>query len=210
MAITIEGKPLYKTLNSVEKIEYVLEQQTKGLNRKDIYKLMGYAKVKNLDDFMKGKGYIKENDLFVLSGGDTEKSEGIKEAQITDNANNEIKLTQGSQEGVTGHLATLQDVNIQEKLINMINNYEEYEEMLKWYKTQGSQMGGNVVNAPVVEVVTGLDINYPKTTNMKTSIRLDAKIWSRFKEFADTKFRHVDNPSLLSQALYEFLEKYDK
>ena len=71
-------------------------------------------------------------------------------------------------------------------------------------------MGGNMVNAPVVEVVTGLEINYPKTTNMKTSIRLDAKIWSRFKDVADDKFRHIDNPSLLSQALYEFLEKYDK
>lgn len=71
-------------------------------------------------------------------------------------------------------------------------------------------MGCSPVDAPIVEVVTGLDINYPKTTNMKTSIRLDTKIWSRFKEFADDKFRHIDNPSLFSQALYEFLEKYDK
>jgi hypothetical protein len=71
-------------------------------------------------------------------------------------------------------------------------------------------MGGDIVNNPVVEVVTGLEINYPKATNMKTSIRLDAKIWSRFKDVAEDKFRHIDNPSLLSQALYEFLEKYDK
>lgn len=207
MATNIEVKPLYKTLNSGQKIEYVLEQQEKGLNRKDIYKLMGYAKVKNLDDFMRGKGYIKENDIFILIGGDTEESKGIQKIERTDNTNNQVIEIKGSQEGVTGHLETLQDINVQEKLINMINKYEEYEEMLKWYKSQGSQMSGDI---SVVEVITGLEINYPKTSNMKTSIRLDAKIWGRFKEFADTKFSHVDNPSLLSQALYEFLEKYDK
>lgn len=210
MAVAKVSKPLYKLLDSNQKIEYVLEQQSKGLNRKDIYVMMGYSDIKNLDDFMKRKGYIKENDSFVLSGGGTEESEGIEEAQMIDNTNNQIEVSERSQEGAKGHLETLQDANVQEKLINMINNYEQYEEMLKWYKSVGSQVGGNIVNAPVVEVVTGLDINYPKTTNMKTSIRLDAKIWSRFKDVADDKFRHIDNPSLLSQALYEFLEKYDK
>lgn len=148
--------------------------------------MMGYAKVKNLDDFMKGKGYIKKNDLFVLPGEVIEESERIQQAQSTDNTNNHIANYYGSQAGVTGHLATLQDVTLQEKLINLLNQYEEYEGMLKWYKSQGSQMGGDIV------------------------IRLDAKIWSRFKDVAEDKFRHIDNPSLLSQALYEFLEKYDK
>lgn len=199
--------PLYKTLNSSEKIEYVVEQQSKGLNRKDIYELMGYANVKNLDDFMKNKGYIKENDLFVFSGGVEEESGGIKEHRIHENTRESNELTQKSREGDIGHLATLQDVNVQEKLMNLINNIEEYEEMLRWYKARGSHESDNT---HIVEVVTGLEINYPKSTNMKTSIRLDAKIWDRFKKVADTKFGYIDNPSLLSQALYEFLEKYDK
>lgn len=207
MAVVTGDKPLYKTLTSNEKIEYVLDQQSKGLNRKDIYILMGYAKVKNLDDFMKGKGYIKDNDLFVLSGGVKEELKGIHKAQSVETSNKQIVNAKGSQEGVVGHLTTLQDVNIQEKLINMLNKYDQYEEMLEWYKSQGSQIDGN---ASVVEVVTGLEINYPKSNNMKTSIRLDSKIWSRFKDVADNKFSHIDNPSLLSQALYEFLEKYDK
>lgn len=207
MAIDADKKPLYKTLNSEHKVEYVLNQQAKGLNRKDIYILMGYAKVKNLDDFMKGKGYRKDNELFVLSVGGKEESQGIQTPEVIENTDNQIVKSKGSQEEVIGHISTLQDINVQEKLINMLNKYEEYEEMLKWYKSQRSHMGGDT---PVVEVITGLEINYPKTTNMKTSIRLDAKIWSRFKNVADSKFSHVDNPSLLSQALYEFLEKYDK
>ena len=207
MAIDADKKPLYKTLNSEQKVEYVLNQQAKGLNRKDIYILMGYAKVKNLDDFMKGKGYRKDNELFVLSVGGKEESQGIQTPEVIENTDNQIVKSKGSQEEVIGHISTLQDINVQEKLINMLNRYEEYEEMLKWYKSQRSHMGGDT---PVVEVITGLEINYPKTTNMKTSIRLDAKIWSRFKNVADSKFSHVDNPSLLSQALYEFLEKYDK
>ena len=207
MKLSERGKVLYKILNSTQKVEFVLEQQSKGLNRKEIYKQMGYSDIKNLDDFMKRKGYIKENDLFILPLEVKEESEGVQLAQGNDNTDNNLEVSKGSQEGVIGYLSTLQDINIQEKLINMLNKYEEYEDMLNWYKSQGSQIGGNV---PVVEIVTGLDINYPRTTNMKTSIRLDAKIWSRFKEVADTKFSHVDNPSLLSQALYEFLEKYDK
>ena len=210
MAVEIKERPIYKCKDANKKVEYVLEQQAKGLKRKDIYVMMGYAKVKNLDDFMKRKGYIKENDLFVLLGGGMEESEGIQKAQVTDNTNNYIVDPKGSQEGVTGHLATLQDVNIQEQLINMLNNYEQYEEMLKWYQSKGSQMVGSSIDTPIVEVVTGLRINYPKSTNIKTSIRLDAKIWNRFKDVADNKFSHIDNPSLLSQALYEFLEKYDK
>lgn len=207
MRVSTGDEPLYKSLDSSQKIEFVLEQQAKGLNRKDIYKLMGYTKVKNLDDFMKGKGYIKENDLFIFSRGDKGESRGVQESKSIQNTDNNLEVSKGSQEGVVGHLSTLQDTNIQEKLINMLNKYEEYEDMLNWYKAKGSQIGGDV---PVVEIVTGLEINYPKTTNMKTSIRLDTKIWSRFKKVADTKFSHVDNPSLLSQALYEFLEKYDK
>jgi hypothetical protein len=76
MTVTTIDKPLYKSLDSNQKIEYVLDQQSKGLNRKDIYVMMGYAKVKNLDDFMKGKGYIKKNDLFVLPGEVTGESDG--------------------------------------------------------------------------------------------------------------------------------------
>lgn len=207
MRVSTGNEPLYKSLDSSQKIEFVLEQQSKGFNRKDIYKLMGYTKVKNLDDFMKGKGYIKENDLFIFSRGDKGESRGVQESKSIQNTDNNLEVSKGSQEGVTGHLSNIQDTNIQEKLIMMLNRYEEYEEMLNWYKAKGSQIGDDV---PVVEIVTGLEINYPKTTNMKTSIRLDTGIWSRFKKVADTKFSHVDNPSLLSQALYEFLEKYDK
>lgn len=206
MSNKLEGNPLYKTLSSKEKVEYVMKQQSLGLNRKDIYILMGYAKVKNLDDFMKGKGYIKENDLFVLSGGVKEESENTQEQTVPKADTKDQVLIQRSQGGDTGHLAVLQDINVQEKLMNMINHMEEYEEMLQWYKSRGSQEGDNT---PIVEVVTGLEINYPKTMNIKTSIRLDAKIWDRFKKVADTKFSHIDNPSLLSQALYEFLEKYE-
>lgn len=203
-------KPLYKTLTSSQKVDYVLDKQEKGLNRKDIYLMMGYANVKNLDDFMKGKGYIKENDMFVLQRGVIEKSNSIQKAQVTDNTNKNIENDRRSREGVRGNLITLEDINIQEKLMNMINQYEEYQEMLKWYKSERSHMEVKNINVPVVEIVTGLEINYPKSNNMKTSIRLDSKIWGRFKKFADTKFSHIDNPSLLSQALYEFLEKYDK
>ena len=39
---------------------------------------------------------------------------------MTDNTNNHIVEIERGQEGVIGNLATLHDINIQEKLINML------------------------------------------------------------------------------------------
>lgn len=192
------SKPLKDTLNSDEKLKYILEQQKLGLTRNEIYKLMGYSNIKNIDDFMKRKGYIKENNLYI---------EGGKCTPTIPQTNTKIENTTVEVIEDVNVLGMLQDISIQNKLINMLENYDRFNKMLSWYETVGQIEDKST---PIVEVVTGLEINFEESETIKTSIRVDKDIWEDFKELGDKEYKHIANNKLISQALYEFINKYKK
>lgn len=191
-------KPLKDTLNSDEKLEYILEQQNLGLTRNEIYKLMGYSNIKNIDDFMKRKGYIKENNLFVKGG------------KCTPTIPQTTKRTENTTVEVIDDvnvLGVLQDISVQNKLLNMLENYDRFNKMLNWYETVGQIEDKST---PIVEVVTGLEIQFEESETIKTSIRVDKDVWEDFKELGESEYKHIANNKLISQALYEFINKYKK
>lgn len=190
------SKPLKDTLNSDEKLKYILDQQELGLTRNEIYKLMGYSNIKNIDDFMKRKGYIKENNLFV---------EGGKCTPTIPQTNTKTENTTVEVIDDVNVLGVLKDISVQNKLLNMLENYDRFNKMLDWYETVG-QVEDN--STPIVEVVTGLEINFKESETIKTSIRIDKDIWEDFKELGDSKYKHIANNKLISQAFLEFIEKY--
>lgn len=191
-------KPLKDTLNSDEKLAYILEQQNLGLTRNQIYKLMGYSNIKNIDDFMKRKGYIKENNIFVKGG---ECTPNIPQTNKSIR-NTNVEVIENSKD-----IEFLQDISIQNKLINMIERYDKFNDVIDWFENRG-QEGGNYTPNEIIEVVTGLDINFKETETIKTSMRIDKGVWEDFKELGDKKYSHIANNKLLSQAVYEFIEKY--
>lgn len=192
------SKPLKDTLNSDEKLEYILEQQSLGLTRNEIYKLMGYSNIKNIDDFMKRKGYIKENNLFVKGG----KCTPTIPQTNTKTENTTVEVIED-----VSVLGMLQDISVQNKLLNMLENYDRFNKMLNWYETVG-QMEDK--STPIVEVVTGLEITFEESETIKTSIRVDKDVWEDFKELGESEYKHIANNKLISQALYEFINKYKK
>ncbi len=192
------SKPLKDTLNSDEKLKYILDQQELGLTRNEIYKLMGYSNIKNIDDFMKRKGYIKENNLFV---------EGGKCTPTIPQTNTKTENTTVEVIDDVNVLGVLQDISVQNKLLNMLENYDRFNKMLNWYETVG-QMEDK--STPIVEVVTGLEIQFEESETIKTSIRVDKDVWEDFKELGESEYKHIANNKLISQALYEFINKYKK
>lgn len=192
------SKPLKDTLNSDEKLKYILDQQELGLTRNEIYKLMGYSNIKNIDDFMKRKGYIKENNLFV---------EGGKRTPTIPQTNTKTENTTVEVIEDVSVLGMLQDISVQNKLLNMLENYDRFNKMLNWYETVG-QMEDK--STPIVEVVTGLEITFEESETIKTSIRVDKDVWEDFKELGESEYKHIANNKLISQALYEFINKYKK
>lgn len=192
------NKPLKDTLNSNEKLEYILEQQSKGYTRNEIYKMMGYSNIKNIDDFMKRRGYIKENNLFI---------EGDKGTPSVSQTTKTINNTKVEVIDDKNNIGFLQDISIQHKLINMLERYDKFNDVIDWFENMG-QEGGNHTPNEIIEVVTGLDINFEETETIKTSMRIDKGVWENFKKLGDKKYSHIANNKLLSQAVHEFIEKY--
>lgn len=199
---------LIDTLTTIEKINYVLEQQEKGIPQRKIAEWMGYSETNALTKFMKKQGYTKVNDIFIKGSGvveDKERTNNIK--TITNEIIEDNKPT-----------IVLQNQDMQNKLFDMLNNYDSFIEMVKWFNNsergyiEDKEPTGNTIpikqDTTIIEVNTGLQINYNKTKTKKTTIRLDEAIWEEFDNFCTDKYSQFSKQDLLSQALREFMDKY--
>lgn len=189
-----------KKLNSEDKLKYILSLQDRGLNRKQIAEAMGYTRLDTLDRFMKKYDYIKVNNIFILDTG------AVEDKERTNNINT---ITHEIIED-KGRTIVLQNQEMQNKLFDMLNNYDSFVEVIKWFNSLGdkSKRGQIEDNAPIIEVNTGLQINYNKTKTKKTTVRLDEGIWEEFDNFCTDKYNQFSKQDLLSQALREFIDKY--
>lgn len=189
-----------KKLNSEDKLKYILSLQDRGLNRKQIAEAMGYTRLDTLDRFMKKYDYIKVNNRFILNTGAVEDKERTNNINIITHEIVEDK----------GRTIVLQNQEMQNKLFDMLNNYDSFVEVIKWFNSSGdkSKRGQIEDNAPIIEVNTGLQINYNKTKTKKTTVRLDEGIWEEFDNFCTDKYNQFSKQDLLSQALREFIDKY--
>ena len=60
----------------------------------------------------------------------------------------------------------------------------------------------------VIEIVSGLQINYNKSEVIKTTVRVDKNIWNEFSDICTNKYNQFSKIDILSQMLHEFIEKY--
>ena len=60
----------------------------------------------------------------------------------------------------------------------------------------------------VIEIVSGLQINYNKSEVIKTTVRVDKNIWNEFSNLCIDKYSQFSKIDILSQLLHEFIEKY--
>lgn len=87
-----------------------------------------------------------------------------------------------------------------EKLINLINEYDTIRELIEWYHKQK-----NIVELPELKIDKSKLTGEIKTT----TIRLYSNVWDKFKFFSE-KYPEYKAMDLISMALIEFMEKYDK
>lgn len=181
-----------KKLQPKEKIRFILEQQEKGLSRKEIADLFKYSKTSRLDEFMKRNGYIKQNNKFIL-GGQVEDKENMEDVEPVSG----------------GHLIIPSDS--ESKLLNIINQADTLESMLKWFKTNIEGVEGHLSTKPIetiIEVNTGLKIDFMRSEAIKTTVRVDKAIWEEFGKLCTGKYSHLSKIDILSQCIAEFNEKY--
>lgn len=181
-----------KDWSSEKKIQYIIKLQEKGLSRKEIAVEFGYTRVDTLDRLMKKYGYKKIDGKFVLN---------MEDNSPTSVQSEEISILKESCPPYGGQL--LSSLDVQNKLLNIVNNYDKLMYIIDNFNTMED-------NCPidVIEVKSGLQIDFDKSEAIKTTIRVDKDIWDNFSSLCKEKYSHLNKHDLISKAFIEFIEKY--
>lgn len=198
-----------KKLSTQEKLDYILNLQRQGLTRKEIANKMEYTRLDTLDRFMKKHGYNRFKDGYKASNGDLNinalhSDESRLEGQINMNDDSRTIVPKG--EYADCPTTGIQDKEIQQKLLNMVNNYDSFMDVINWFN------GGRHLedNTNIIEVNTGLQIDFEKSKVIKTTIRVDKDIWDKFGEVCKLKYGHLNKHDLISKSFLDFIDKYNK
>lgn len=186
-----------KKLSADKKINYILTLQNQGLTRKEIAKKMEYTRLDTLDRFMKKQGYNRTNDIYELE-------EDNWRTNIHDDSAYSIVIPEVMEDNspTTG----IYDKEIQKKLLSMVNNYDSFINVINWFNN-----GGHMEDiSPVIEVNTGLQMDFSKSETIKTTIRVDKEIWESFSEVCKFKYAHLNKHDLISKAFLDFIQNYNK
>ena len=97
------------------------------------------------------------------------------------------------------------DNDIKNKMLMITNKYDKLMEIIDWYETKGDKCPTG--HTEIIEIKTGLQIDFIKSEAKKVSIRTDAGIWDKFISFTQ-EHPEFTKGDLLAQALNEFLNKW--
>ena len=198
-------------LNIDSQIEYLNNNLNEGVSVKEIRETLGIGEKKlqkhlksiNYKYDQKAKNYVLVTEEVILPNPVTKPLESVKgENNYKDN------------ELVVNKNETHPSVNIKfndyDKLLNIINTYEDMsnkieqmDEMYKWYELQKSNE--NII-----------DIEIPKLEILPTSQEAVSRSFKVYKdvmdEFSDfcKKNNNYKVQDILTQAMREFLDKYNK
>lgn len=185
----------FKRLKSDVKLEYILKFQSEGLCPKDIASKMGYSQLKNLNDFMRKQGYLKNGDIYIQK---VENTCSINDIQVNTST---IELFQKASED--NYITNIgQSKDEQEKLNNILNNHTEIFEMLDWFRKVKAKY-------PTADIPLGFNIDYNKSNIIKTTVRVDETIWEIFSDICKSKYSHLSKVDILSQILKNFIDEND-
>lgn len=181
-----------KDWSSEKKINYILGLQDKGLSRKDIAADFGYTRVDTLDRLMKKYGYEKIDGKFVLSMEDNYHPNSKKEV---------ISMVKDGCPPYGGQLLVSSDV--QSKLLNIVSNYDKLMYVINNFDKMEYSCP-----IDIIEVKSGLQIDFEKSEAIKTTIRVDKDIWDDFSDLCKDKYNHLNKHDIISKAFIEFMDKY--
>lgn len=182
----------FKKLSSKDKLIHILELQSAGNSRKEIADNMGYTRLDTLDRFMSRLGYIKQDGKYI-SNANTVVEEFIQGEEIADKG-----VSKGMADVVEDKYPA-NAIQSKEKLTNIINNYDELVEMLEWFKEVKAKYPAS--DLPII-----FDINYEKSTAIKTTVRVDEVIWKEFSTLCNTRYAQYSKIDIASQILKNFID----
>lgn len=183
----------FKKLSSEAKLKHILQLQKDGMSRKEIAEKVEYTRIDTLDRFMKNKGYLKQDDKYVLIVEDRSRIDAIQPNKIALGG-----VSKAKEDKYT--ISVLQSTESQEKLTNILNNHSELLEMLDWFREVKAKY-------PTIDIPLNFTIDYEKSNAIKTTIRVDEEIWNEFSNLCKSKYVHLSKVDIVSQILKNFIDE---
>ena len=189
------GDNFMKNMDSIDKLNKILQLDQEGKERDEIVKIMGYKNLKSLTGFMSGKGYtynngyiLKDNDKSMTTVSD---DNSMKKVSIENNAD---------EKGMT----SLIDSDLKNNLVGLAGDYPDIKKMLEWFKNMNDDKSMIEVSATITD---GLKIDIDNSEYIRTTVRVSKNSWDKFEEFC-SNHKEFKKQDILSQFIKEGLEKY--
>lgn len=155
----------------------------------------GYKKDQSINQWiLEDNKYDNSNTRVVRGQNNIYDNSNTQVMNQCDNNNTEVIRIQNNEYDINSTLV-ISDKNIKDNLINLAKNYDKIMSLIQGYDKE----------------YDGLTIELPVETikDFRTSIRVNNVIWEQFNDFTSTH-KEFTKRDLLSMALKEFREKYDK
>ena len=182
-------------MDSIEKLNKILQLDQEGKNRNEIVEIMGYKNLKSLTGFMTGKGYTYNN-RYVLKS-DEKSMTTVSDGKDIINVSIKNDYDEKS-------MTSLINSDLKNNLVGLAGDYEDIKKMLEWFKNMNDDKSMIEVSATITD---GLKIDIDQSEYIRTTVRIGKDSWNKFEQFCSEN-REFKKQDLLSQAVEEFIEKY--
>lgn len=98
---------------------------------------------------------------------------------------------------------TLVTKELQNNMIQLSNDYERINKMLEWFENERD----NGMTDVTVKISEGLSIDYIRSKELRKTVRVDENVYESLRELSN-EHQQYSIKDLLSQAIYEFVNKY--
>lgn len=195
-------KDQFNQLEVIEQIEYINNQLENNSTLTLVCKELGIGRSTIRDRFKK-INYIYSKDLnrYVYNDSITDVVQKVTTennkciADVIHKENNVSNTDVARVDKVTD-IINRSEVEIKETIIDIVNNYDVLKEIIELHRR----------NTSVIKQQITIDVE--ESDSKLTTLRVNSKVLDKFNEFCskNKQFKKVD---LLSQAIKEFIEKYN-
>ena len=168
-------------------IEYINQKLREGLKVSEIRKELDISEKR----FQK---YIKE--LQYKFNQKTKQYETIE-------GDNDMTLVIMNNNNDDDECMTLVTKELQNNMIKLSNDYERINKMLEWFENERD----NSMTDVTVRINEGLSIDYIRSKELRKTVRVDENVYESLRELSN-EYQQYSIKDLLSQAIYEFVNKY--
>jgi len=185
----------FDKLKIMEQLQYI-NSEVKNNTLRSICEKIGIGRTTVRDRLTK-YGYIFDKDLKqYIKNNEYKYNTNILEVAATSSKQEVAKREYNSNTNI------FNNKEAKDKILNIIEKHDNIEEMLNWFNNQK-----NIIEVDLNE----LKINGDKLHGEVkiTTVRLYVEVWERFRKFM-SKYSEFKSMDMVSMALVEYIEKYDK